>query len=58
MTLTDRGLAEVIAGHGEAKSMLRKRRSDVQRQMGLLEAELSGLGKEEAALFIDQQVHG
>ncbi len=49
--LTERGQREVGGGLKEALDRLRRRKADVQRQMGVLEAELSDLGKIEAALM-------
>lgn len=50
MTYTDRGLREIAAGLREAKALVNRKRSDMQHQMGLLEAEMSALGKIEAAI--------
>ena len=50
MTYTDRGLREILAGLMEAKGLLSQRRSDLQHKIGVMEVEVSALGKIEAAL--------
>ena len=50
MTYTDRGLREILAGLMEAKDLLAKRRSTLQHSIGVMEAEVSSLGKIESAL--------
>jgi hypothetical protein len=48
-TYTDRGVREIAFGLREAKAALARRRSVLQAKMGAIEAELSDLGKMEAA---------
>ena len=50
MTYTDRGLTEIASGLREAKALLGRKRSDLIHQMGVMEAELSALGKIEASI--------
>lgn len=50
MTYTDRGLREISAGLRDAKTLIARKRTDAQHQMGVLEAEISAQGKIEAAL--------
>ena len=53
---TERGQREVGAGLRDAVERLRRRKADVQRQIGLLEAELSDLGKIEAGIMLAAEV--
>lgn len=49
-TLNERGQREVVGSLKDALARLRRRRADLQAQMGILEAELSDLGKIEGAI--------
>lgn len=49
MMLTESGLRETTSSLAEAKGMIRRRRSELQARLGVIEAELSQLGKIEAA---------
>jgi len=52
MSLTERGQREVGSGLRDALDRLRRRKAELQAQMGILEAELSDLGKIEAAIML------
>lgn len=58
MSLTERGQREVVGGLREALERLRRRKADLQRRLGLLEAELSDAGKIEAALLAAAEIVG
>ena len=49
-TYTNRGLTEMGSGLREAKTLIARKRSELQAQMGNIEAELSALGKMESAI--------
>ena len=52
MTLTERGQREVGNSLKDALGRLERREADLRNQMGLLEAELSDLGKIRAAVML------
>ena len=52
MNLTERGRREVGNSLKEALGRLQRRRSDLRAKLGLIEVELSDLGKIEAALMM------
>ena len=52
MNLTERGQREVGNGIKDALVRLQRRKAELQTQMGVLEAELSDLGKIEAAVLL------
>jgi len=53
---TERGLRETGSGLREAIALVGHRRSALQAKAGLIEAELSALGKIEAALALAAEV--
>lgn len=58
MSLTERGQREVSGGLRDALARLQRRKAELQAQMGILEAELSDLGKIEAAIMLAAEVVG
>jgi hypothetical protein len=52
MNLTERGQREVGNSLKEALVRLRRRQDEVRHQIGVMEAELSDLGKIEAAVVL------
>ncbi len=48
--LTDLGLRDTTSGLFEAKALIRRRRSELQMKIGVMEAELNALGKIEASV--------
>lgn len=58
MTWTDRGLREVGQGLREARLLVSRKKSELQSKMGVIEAELSALGKIETALDVANDVMG
>ena len=53
---TERGLRETSGGLREARAVLAHRISALQAQAGIIEAELSALGKIDAALSLAAEV--
>ena len=51
MNLTERGHREVSGSLKDALARLRRRQDDIRHQIGVLEVELSDLGKIEAAVM-------
>jgi len=56
MSLTERGQREVGSGLREALDRLRRRKAELQAQMGILEVEMSDLGKIEAAIMLASEM--
>jgi hypothetical protein len=53
---TERGQREVGGGLQDAIARLRRRKAEVQREIGILEAELSDLGKIEAGIMLAAEI--
>ena len=45
LSYTDAGVRDIAAGLAEAKVLVSRRRSDLQHQIGVMEAEVASLGK-------------